>query len=49
MRSAAALLPKRKDLFTYADENSNLVIRDGSSAYHYNSEEEMHEIIRYRL
>ena len=46
MRSAIDQLPARKDLFTYADANSNLVIRDGKNLHYYNSEDELNDIIR---
>ena len=46
MKRAIELMPDRKDLFTFADANSNLVIRDGDNLYKYNTEEELIDILK---
>ena len=38
-------LPKREHLFTFADANSNLVIRDGNQLYYYNTGAELDDIL----
>ena len=49
LRKAISMLPKREDVFTFADSNSNLIIRDGEAYYHYNTEHELHDIISYQI
>ena len=45
MRKAIDELPHRKGVFTFADVNSNLVIRDGTNFHYYNTESELADII----
>ena len=44
-KKATDQLPKRKDVFAFADANSNLVVRDGSSIHYFNTEAELADII----
>ena len=44
-KKAVELLPDQKGTFAFADVNSNLVIRHKGNLYHFNTEQELLEIV----